>query len=171
MDSLILAPSKVFGLFSLAALNIFPFSLVLCHFILKYLGMEPYLFCFRFDWFLNLQIGIFHQFYKFLSHHFFKYCLCPYSMSPQIKHTLYLPPWLNISFSIFLSLNDLFCIYFLIYISIYLPINSVHNLLLNPDTKFNLDYICFLISSSFTWLFYKSVRSSFRIFWVCHLFL
>ena len=55
---------------------------------------------------------------------------------------------------ILLSLYHLFCIFFLIYISIHLLIKSVDNLLLNPDLEFNWGYILVFISRSFTWPFF-----------------
>ena len=55
---------------------------------------------------------------------------------------------------ILLSLYHLFCIFFLIYISIHLLIKSVDNLLLNPDLEFNWGYILVFISRSFTGPFF-----------------
>ena len=114
--------------------------------------MKSYLLCLRFYQFLNLWIGIFRQFCKILSHHFFNYGLCSYSLSPQIKCIL---PSMTVNpIFILLSLYNLFCIFFLIYISNHLPISSVGNFLLNPDIEFNWGYILFFISRSLTWLFF-----------------
>lgn len=97
------------------------------------------------DWYIS-------SFCKILSHHFFNYGLCSYSLSPQIKCIL---PSMTVNpIFILLSLYNLFCIFFLIYISIHLPISSVGNFLLNPDIESNWGYILFFISRSFTWLFF-----------------